>query len=296
MHDPRLNALRDTVQSDVGQRGLAQHPHDNLFTALHDDFAAACHAIADHPAPHIAILTGFYIATADPPCGETDGPLGAIYLARAFVKLGIACEILADGFCCHALEVGIRVAGMDGRVKVRPLPTLPDDEVTHVIAIERVGPAGDGRCYSMRGRDITEFMQPVESLFAECTRRGIVTIGIGDGGNEIGMGRMPLETIERNIPNGRKIACRLATDHLIVAGISNWGGYALAAGITMLRGVSPDPSLTDLDLERRILQAMVDEGPLVDGKTGKRQATVDGVEFAEYANFIVELYRNGGKD
>ena len=39
--------------------------------------------------------------------------------------------------------------------------------------------------------------------------------------------------------NGDLIHCRVPTDHLIVAGVSNWGAYALAAGIYVLRGVKP---------------------------------------------------------
>ena len=67
-------------------------------------------------------------------------------------------------------------------------------------------------------------------LLDHASRRRTVTIGIGDGGNEIGMGKIPHETIVKNIPNGDLIHCRVPTDHLIVAGVSNWGAYALAAG------------------------------------------------------------------
>ena len=90
--DDTLRALRDTIQVDVGNRGLARDPADNLFTACPDDFAAACRSIADHPAPRVGIVTGFMIPSVDPPTGETDGPLGALFLARAFHHLGIPCS------------------------------------------------------------------------------------------------------------------------------------------------------------------------------------------------------------
>jgi hypothetical protein len=51
----------------------------------------------------------------------------------------------------------------------------------------------------------------------------VTTIGIGDGGNEIGMGKIPWEVIRRNIPGGGRIACRVPTSFLLVCGISNWG-------------------------------------------------------------------------
>jgi hypothetical protein len=108
------------------------------------------------------------------------------------------------------------------------------------------------------------------------------TIAIGDGGNEIGMGKIPHETIVKNIPNGDLIHCVVPADYLIVAGVSNWGAYALAAGVFVLRDEKPPPDLFDPDLEKRILEIMVREGPLVDGVTGKQTATVDGLSWEEY--------------
>jgi hypothetical protein len=130
----------------------------------------------------------------------------------------------------------------------------------------------------MRGRDITDHLDPRPLKTAD-----EVTIGIGDGGNEIGMGKLPHETVVRHIPNGDLIHCRVPTDHLIVAGVSNWGAYALAAGVFVLRGVKPPADLFDPDREREILEVMVREGPLVDGVTGKQTATVDGLTWDEYA-------------
>ncbi len=127
----------------------------------------------------------------------------------------------------------------------------------------------------MRGRDITEHLplaNPVKNWLAlRNVQRGsaVTAIGIGDGGNEIGMGKIPHETIVKNIPNGDLIHCRVPTDHLIVAGVSNWGAYALAAGVFVLRGVKPPSDLFDPDREREILEVMVREGPLVDGVTGQ---------------------------
>ena len=137
----------------------------------------------------------------------------------------------------------------------------------------------------MRGRDITEFTAPAHLLFERTAGRTprIATIGIGDGGNEIGMGKVPRDTIRRNIPNGELIACRVPTDHLIVAGVSNWGAYALAAGVLLLRGAKASPELFDPDRERRLLQVMVEQGPLVDGVTGQQTVTVDGLTWEQYA-------------
>lgn len=277
--DEKLRAIRDVIEHDIGNRGLARDPECNLINAFPDDFANACLSIAEHRSPRVAIVTGFYIANAEPPCGETDGPLGAVYLARSLQSFQLDASIITDDFCEKSIEAGIQACGARDSVGCRQTSDRLPREITHLIAIERVGPASDGRCYSMRGRDITAFMATTDHLFPAS---GLVTIGIGDGGNEIGMGKILIETIERNIPNGRQIACRVPTDHLIVAGISNWGAYALAAGVALVRGVKLDPSLFDPEIERKILEAMVANGPLVDGVTGKRAATVDGVAFDEY--------------
>jgi hypothetical protein len=296
--DEALTAIRDIIQEDVGGRGLRSDPNDNLITAFPRDFATACRSIAETPNPMVVVLTGFYIAAADPPCGETDGPLGALFLARALPPLGIRVGLQTDPFCRRALEAGLAACGSSVPVQTIPPASHPWDTflevdwsgfveregLTHLVAIERVGPATDGRCYSMRGRAITEFTNPAHLIVEDLAKRpGITTIGIGDGGNEIGMGKLPRDTIARNIPNGEMIACRVPTDHLIVAGVSNWGAYALAAGVALLRGQRLDPLLFDLDRERELLQVMVDEGPLVDGMTLQRITQVDGFTFEKYA-------------
>src|SRR5262249_9814033 len=116
----------------------------------------------------------------------------------------------------------------------------------------------------------------------------ITTIGIGDGGNEIGMGKISWETIRRNIPNGARVACRVPTDYLIVCGVSNWGGYGLAAGILHLRArLAGD--LFDHERERELLQLMVQKGPLVDGVREEPSVSVDGIEFDHYVEKLTHL-------
>jgi hypothetical protein len=301
MSDPRLQAICDLIQEDAGNRGLRADPADNLITRTAGDFEVACTSIAEHPFSAVTVVTGFFIAHADPPCGETDGPLGALFLARALVPLGFRMTLLTDPFCQKALQAGVEACGRK-EVPVLPVPVARHfsletwsrlDGVSHLIALERVGPSHhDGRCYSMRGRDITEHMYPAHLLFNWAAGvPSLRTIGIGDGGNEIGMGKLPREVIERNIPRGDLIACRVPTDHLIVAGVSNWGAYGLAAGVRLLRGVPHDPTLFDPERERELLQTMVDRGPLVDGVTAQRTATVDGLLWDRYAQVLEKIGR-----
>jgi hypothetical protein len=299
--DEKLAAILAAVQTDTGNRGLARDPQDNLFSKWPYDFRVACDGLAVSHRPSVEIVTGFYIPTADPPAHETDGPLGAVFLSRAFKPLGIRCKIATDPESVRAQARGLQACGISERhvVDLEPSPEARRS-FTHYIFLERVGPARDGRCRTMRGRDITEQTRPAHLIIEnqwpdsvshleidDRSSNRVTTIGIGDGGNEIGMGKIPHETIVKNIPNGDLIHCRVPTDHLIVAGVSNWGAYALAAGVYVLRNVKPPPDLFDPDREREILEVMVREGPLVDGVTGKQTATVDGLTWDEYAKPLV---------
>lgn len=280
-----LDALRRAIQHDAGGRGLARDPHVNLFTACPDDFANACRSIAECPHPVLAVVTGFHIGRAKPPCGETDGPLGALFLARALTPLGVKVVLVTDAFCHRALEAGLKASRLSDMVPVVPFPlTIQEITPTHLIALERAGPGSDGRCRNMRGDDITAEMAPAHLLFEEAARHSpqITTLGIGDGGNEIGMGKVPIDTIRRNLPHGERIACRVPTDLLIVAGVSNWGAYALAVGAAFLRGARLPAELFDVESERALLRIMVEQGPLVDGVTALPTVTVDGLPFEEY--------------
>jgi hypothetical protein len=297
--DQKLTAIRDVIQQDIGNRGLARDPSDNLLTATRDDFANACASIANHPKPAAAIFTGFFIPAVT--AFETDGPLGAAYLACAFFPLGISTITITEGACARAIQEAYFARGLGNArstpetfssdsmmwYALGPDPGWPDAKAERpfLVAIERAGPAADGACYTMRGRNITENLRPLRIK----PLKGHSSIGIGDGGNEIGMGKIPHETIVKNIPNGDLIHCRVATDHLIVAGVSNWGAYALAAGVALLRGVQLPAELFDPDRERQILQVMVDAGPLVDGVTGKQTATVDGLSWDDYIRPLVEI-------
>jgi hypothetical protein len=334
MSDDALRTMRDLIQDDPGGRGLRTDPEDNLVTACPDDFAAACRSIAGTTSAKLFIVTGFHIAHSDPPLSETDGPLGALFLARALTPLGIEVVLAADGSAADALRAGVEACGLLERVPVLDLPLawdenvyvdwmysandLPGSPLTHLIALERCGPShttaslkaqpgvtppaledfgrevpapARDRCHSMRGRDVTAETSPAHLLFEHTGERDhpIVTIGIGDGGNELGMGKVPWATIRKNVTNGARIACRVPTDFLIVCGVSNWGAYALAAGVLRLRGMTASAVLFDAEKERMLLRRMVEAGPLVDGHSGKRTATVDGLEFDRYAEVLPRL-------
>jgi len=276
--DEKLAAILAAIQTDPGNRGLTE-----LFAYCPGDFAAACRSIALDREPSVAAITGFFIPSASPAAFETDGPLGVVFLARALASLLIPLRFAAEPQVSNAIRAVIGSAGV-------PSGELGSNwAISHEVWIERSGAAADGRKYTMRGRDITEYHQLEIRQIVHSRSRSPLSIGIGDSGNEIGMGKIPHEIIAKNIPNGDLIHCRVPTDHLIVAGVSNWGAYALAAGIYVLRGVKPPADLFDPDREREILEVMVREGPLVDGVTGKQTATVDGLSWDEYVKPLIRI-------
>lgn len=334
MGDPLLDTIAGLIQQDVGDRGLLTDRAENLVTASAGGFQGACRSLAGASGAVVAVVTGFLVPRADPPRGETDGPLGALFLARALTPLGFRMVLAGDDFVIPALEAGVSACGLEGEVGLVRLPGYESamrkspgeywrqfvnaaGSLTHLVGIERVGPShtpqslqaqGMGeqeverflktvprrewdRSHTMGGSDITEAMSPAQWLFESVRQVGlpITTIGIGDGGNEIGMGAVPWSVIRKNIPCGAVIACRIPVDHLIVCGVSNWGAYGLAAGVGCLRGRRLDHALFDPEGEQEILRLLVQRGSLVDGRTGLPTATVDGLSFGDYAEPLRSL-------
>jgi len=189
----------------------------------------------------------------------------------------------------------------------------PGRRLTHLIAVERAGPSHTrqsfqaqrrdrppptetfeahsppethNRCHNMPGHIIDDDTADLYRLFEvlRTHRPQAVTIGIGDGANEIGMGTVPWEDLHRRL-NGQqagRIPCRIATDWNIIAGTSNWGGYALAAATLLLRDRIDILRPWDHNHQQQVLEQMVQNGPAVDGVTARQEPTVDGLPFLTY--------------
>ena len=125
--DEKLAGILAAVQTDPGDRGLARVPGDNLFTATAGDFERACRSIAHSPADAgVAVMTGFYIPTADPPASETDGPLGSVQRAAALSHLGYRPFIYTDVSAKLALAVGLESRGIRNPNHVDDATHTPD--------------------------------------------------------------------------------------------------------------------------------------------------------------------------
>ncbi|MGC1407912.1 MAG: glutamate cyclase domain-containing protein [Acetobacteraceae bacterium] len=269
----RIEAL---IHEEVGRN------IDGLFTAAKRGLWDAASALAAAHRPSVGIITGFYVPLGTPPAAETDGPVGAAMLAAALTRLGIPCRLVTDEPCrttcaaaLHGINTPLDVVPLGGGVDVT-IALWRQLGVTHALSIERCGRSADGAPRNMRGEDISAFTTPLDELFLAGPWQ---RIAIGDGGNEIGMGSVPASVIGAHIAHGETIACVTPADHLIVAGVSNWGAYALIGALAVIRDDWRATLIDCLDAARdaAILRAMVDDGPAVDGVTRQRALTVDSL-------------------
>jgi hypothetical protein len=164
-------------------------------------------------------------------------------------------------------------------------PPLPDD-IRELAEFERLVPEMEwNRCHNMRGICLDDHTAPLHRLFELAGDRQFPrTIGIGDGGNEIGMGNIRWQELRLRLNNAPAaiIPCRVRTDWTIVAGVSNWGGMALAAATLLLRSGQANLQAWDAGQQRQLLDRLVKEGPAVDGITQLPEPTVDGLPFLTY--------------
>ena len=265
-----------------------------LMSATAGNLLRAVESIAEVHAPRIGLITGFAVPTEQGPRAETDGPGGMAHMAAAFRAAGWPVRLATDVLCAPACQVALawlpRAADVpididDGAIVAN---RWIDEGITHVISIERCGRSRDGKPRNMRGEDVSSFTPALDDLFLAAKWR---RIAIGDGGNEIGMGSLPLELIARTVPNGERIACATAADDLIVAGVSNWGGYAIVGALAAVMPALAPLLLESLDAEhdRLLIERLMREGNTVDGVTRKAEATVDGMPLSVHAEVIAAI-------
>ena len=303
-----LKSIEALISTDAGGRGMKH-------LIVEGDFEKASIVFGSlPPASHVLLLSGFPCCVQHKPPTETDGPPGTAALARAASQLGHAVTVLTED--CNervfaaALEPLLvpQQEGGDkttaGTVELECFPSSLEakhterlqelaDSCSLIVACERAGPAKDGVCYTMRGIDMNQhgLVGPLHRVVEMAHDKPF--LAIGDGGNELGMGRV-IDKVRKHIPRGDEIGCVVAANHLVAASVSNWGGYALAAGAALVRA-SMESSKTNDDNELRnaaqtwtnkclptedeevaLLQRCVKEG-CRDGVSGKVEATVDGM-------------------
>jgi hypothetical protein len=260
----------------------------------------------------VLIVTGFIVADGMP---ETDGPPGAAVLGRALRRRGARVRYTSDPATLPSLTAALGALGEPPDVFAYPdTPDAADtvlarEKPTHLVAIERPGRGRGGDYLNARGMSVKAWNRPTDEMFllarrsrtgrpgvseprasqtrpptSRAVRAPLATIAVGDGGNEIGMGRVRARLAREGRLMAR-IASVVSVDHLVVAGVSNWGAYGIVAHLGRLAG---RPLLHTPDDERRLIAACVEAGA-VDGITRKRERTVDGMDADTHAAIVALL-------
>ena len=229
----------------------------------------------------VLIGTGFPVAGTY----ETDGPVGAIALYRALETLGAKPVLVCGAPLADAISSDYRVhkisVGDPAVSKLEAANALQQYQPSLVISIERPGMAADGKYYNMRGEDISTVCASFD-YFLSLT--SCPTIGIGDGGNEIGMGNVASTLEQLNI-----IPSATCCDELVIADVSNWAAHGVIAMLSVL--LQQDMLLGWDNLAT--LQYLSERGS-VDGVTRENSLTEDGLGADISEKLIKDLRRLGG--
>jgi hypothetical protein len=267
---------------------------------------------------HNAALTPYL------PYGETDGPLGAASLGHSLNwALGCRPVFIAEPLCRGPIErsasaAGLRIVGRDevetygvyhaaqvidfslgpdGAIN-RAAALLDDYRPAAILCVERLAPNHLDLFHSGVGYPISAHSQAhVHLLVEQAKERGILTIGFGDGGNEIGYGLIAqdVNAWKAKVLGGPSCQCgcgggtatRVGTDVLVSAATSNWGSYGVSA--LLAYNARDLEVLQDEDMELRMLCGAVDAGA-VDASSGALLLRVDGTS-AKVNQAIVTLLR-----
>lgn len=280
-----LARMQQLAASDNG-RGV-----DRLSSQIPDSLSRAISSVLQLTPTTALLITGFTIIHADPPAAETDGPLGTVLISRVLEQLGWQVKILTDQHSLPVIDAAISAGGShasSGSIQAFVEKGAVDSELR--IFVERVGPGVDGSCRNMRGVVVDTFTESSHGLLSGFDG---VSIGIGDGGNEVGMANFGIKNVAAHMASPPECVCVVSTTHALVSGTSNWGAYAFALG---LAGVASDwQALDRVDFlgesySRNILNAMIEQGA-VDGMTAETVARIDGLDWSTYWDVCSQILR-----
>lgn len=262
----------------------------------------------------VIISTGFVC----PPymVQETDGPPGAAGLARA-IDLGIGATpvMVTEPFNVKMMEDVCAAAGLqifdfemakeaarkvaveafpldEKKAKVAAKEMLDRIKPSAVITVEKASKNEKGVYHTGVGIDCSALQAKVDYLVEEAKERGILTIGIGDGGNEIGMGCIR-DIVKKVVPVGSNCGCPCgagfasdtATDLLVVGAVSNWACSGIETCLASFLDFPEVLHASETELE--MIRANVAAGgnhPL----SGLSEVWVDGIPGRIHAH-IVEI-------
>lgn len=271
-----LKPMYEAARASIGGRPISMVAAERIHSVV-------------KPGDRVLLLSGAGYAPGMPK-GENDGPPGVAALAKILYKgLGAVPVYVAESCHVDPIVASSHAAGLmvkeyrhardqrlGGSLVVAPKrqqnvtawvqTTLDDIAPAVIISAERLGPANDGIIYSATALPFSGPASTVEydtvdiaELVIEGSKRGILTIGVGDHGNEIGFGRI-YDAVAKAMPKGGILCTRVATDIVFPAMMSNWGCYAIEAAIAFL--LSKPALIHSPQQEERILRACLDAGGL----------------------------------
>ena len=136
----------------------------------------------------IIISTGFFEII--PKTIETDGPPGAFSIGNAITELGGEVVYLIENHTKNFITKDQKTIIFPNTTKDESMKfaknIIKDYKPSALISIERCGITENDRYLNISRQDISNYNAYIDELFNLHKN----TIGIGDGGNEIGMGNL----------------------------------------------------------------------------------------------------------
>lgn len=276
---------------------------------------------AGAPLEAVALVTGFQVidnASRLPLGGENDGPAGAATLARALRAAGTPVSLVTDTGSRRTVEESLVAAGLrhgsrlhvaDATVETRAHYTarlrrrMEGDGVTTLVCIERPGPNREGVLCNMAGHDVSAHNADLSGLLVRDGAWHPYTVGIGDGGNELGLGGLHDAVAGMRhpdgrpvVPNGARIAARpdAAADAVVLGAVSNTAALALCMAV---RAVTGDGGFaSDIATHDAVIHHLVRLGLSIDGVRQLSLPSIDGRALGTAADSAAHPGRAPGHD
>ena len=195
-------------------------------------------------ASRLMLCTGFNVDRGMP---ETDGPVGVAILAYACCRAGKQVVVAADELNAHLVREALLILDpecLKDIVIESVKASKPADfgelqsifdrhEIEAMVHTEVPGRNADGAYLNMRGIPIGDFNAPLDELLNVANARQLDTVGVGDGGNEAGMGGLAGVPPALNKLNMQAV---IPAAHQVIAWNSNLGAIALGEFVLAAAG------------------------------------------------------------
>lgn len=247
----------------------------------------------------VAIVTGIVIKDHLPK-GEVDGPIGAAVLGRALAKLGHKVDLMMEAEMQDVAEGLIKTLQYDGKYVNTSGRSSEEvkgwaDNYDIAVTVEKLGRNSKGLRHSVNGTPLEKTGDYyIDDFIVAMNEKGKLTIGIGDGGNEIGFGKIHdkvqqivLHAADCGCPCHGGIATTTATKHLISAAVSNYGAYTVAAALAL--GAKNPDLLIDGATVKKLIEGVVALGCLDGGTVNPKFIGDDGIPIAAVMRTVDQL-------